>query len=199
MTAPSAGATGTRGMAAGLWRAVCRVHPRRSAATVIAGWAEHDVLTYASAIAFQVFFALIPLTLFALGLLGLFDLGAAWRTDLAPDVRRAVSPEVFRIVDDTVRRVVGGRHLFWATAGAALAVWEVSGAVRAVMGSFNRIYGVREGRPWLRRYSISIALATAATPLCIAAFAVVRFGPDLVGDGALGIAATVGCVAVALG
>lgn len=170
-------------MARALWRVACRTHPRHFAQSVIEGWARHDVLTYASAIAFKVFFALIPLTLFAVGVLAMFDLSEAWETDLAPDVRGAVSDDLFRVIDDTVRRVLDSKPAFWATAGALLTLWGVSGAVRALMGSFNRIYGTEDRRSWQRRYAISFALGAAAAVLFIVAFAVVRFGPLLVDGG----------------
>ena len=31
--------------------------------------------------------------------------------------------------------------MFWVTAGFLIALWEISGAVRAVMGALNRVYG----------------------------------------------------------
>ena len=100
---------------------------------------ENDVLTYASAISFQVFFALIPLLLFALGLIGLLSLGEAWESDVGPEIQPHVSEAAFRVMDDTVSQIIGSKHGFWVSIGAAIAVWEISGAVRAVMQIFNRI------------------------------------------------------------
>ena len=45
--------------------------------------------------------------------------------------------------------------------GGGLALWHVSGAVRAVMGAFTRIYGASTERSFVRRYLISFALAIA--------------------------------------
>lgn len=50
-----------------------------------------------------------------------------------------------------------------------VSIWEVSGAVRAVMGALNRIYGVDERRGMVRRFGVSFALAVAVTALVIAA------------------------------
>ena len=60
------------------WRTLVR--------TVWNKYAENDLLTYASAISFQVFFALIPLLLFALGMIGLLSLDEAWKQDIAPEI-----------------------------------------------------------------------------------------------------------------
>jgi membrane protein len=130
-----------------------------AARALVRSFAEHDLLTYASAIAFQAFFATIPLALTALGLLGAFSLEDVWSRDIAPDLQAQVSRAVFEVVDSTVRRVVGSQQLFWVTFGAVLTVWEVSGAMRAVMTVLDRIYRVRRERPWRERYAVSIRLS----------------------------------------
>src|SRR5215213_516642 len=128
---------------------------------------ENDLLTYASAISFQVFF----------GLLGFLSLQEAWAQDIAPEIKPNVSDAAFTVIDDTVNQILGSKQLFWVTAGAVIAVWEISGAVRAVMQVFNRIYLVAETRPFWRRIRISLALAAACGVLLLAATAAVRFGP----------------------
>jgi membrane protein len=153
---------------------------RTLARTVIARYREHDLLTYASAISFQVLFALIPLLLFALGLIGFLSLSEAWAEDIAPGIQSHVSDSLFKVIDDTVNQVLGSKQLFWVTAGGLIAVWEISGAVRAVMQVFNRIYGVEETRPFWRRMRISLWLSAVAATCLIGAGVVVRFAPLLV-------------------
>src|SRR3954453_15326067 len=82
---------------------------------IAAGFKENDLLTYASAISFQVFFALVPLALLALGLLGTFGLSEWWSTDAAHTVRENVSQPVYHVVNDTVSRILTQRQLFWVT------------------------------------------------------------------------------------
>ena len=145
------------------------MHPRRTAKTLVRSFAEHDLLTYASAIAFQAFFALIPLTLTALGLLGALHQESVWSSDVAPQIKPQVSGPVFQVMDDTVHRIFDARSLFWATLGAALTVWEVSGAMRAVMTVLDRIYRVRRERRWVERYAVSLALSTLVIVLLLGA------------------------------
>src|SRR5689334_4553464 len=83
---------------------------------VVRGYREHDLLTFSSAIAFQILFALIPLALFGLGVLGGLGLQNEWTQDWAPRVRGSTSPAVFEVIDETVRRVLGQRQMFWMTA-----------------------------------------------------------------------------------
>jgi membrane protein len=161
---------------AGVAERVRGMHPGRTARDLMRSFDEHDVLTYASAIAFQAIFALIPLTLVALGLLGLFHLQGVWQDHLAPDLRRQVSHAVFQVLDSTVRRVLASREVFWATAGALLAVWEVSGAMRATMTVLDRIYRVRRQRGRRERYGVSIVLSALVTVLLLAATAAFVLG-----------------------
>jgi membrane protein len=149
---------------------------------ILAGFKQNDLLTYASAISFQVVFALVPLVLLALGLMGTLGLTNWWSTDAAHTVRDNVSPPVYHVIDDTVRKILAHRQLFWVTLGAVIAVWEVSGAMRATMQVLNRVYGVEEGRSFWRKLWESIVLSTAVTFMLLLAAAVVKIGPDTAKD-----------------
>src|SRR4051794_9418286 len=140
---------------------------------------EHDLLTFSSAIAFQVFFALIPLALVGVGVLSLLGLDDQWTGEWAPKVRDAVSPDVFRVVDDTVRRVLGRQQLFWTTLGAALAIWKVSAATRAIMDVLDRIYGADRDRGFLERMRVSLTLGTLVAVLLLLAVATPVLGDDV--------------------
>src|SRR3954467_11007119 len=102
--------------------------PRAAMQAILAGFKENDLLTYASAISFQVVFALVPLALLALGLIGTLGLANWWSTAAAQTVRGNGPPPVYHLIDDTVRKILAHRQLFWVTLGAVIAVWEVSGA-----------------------------------------------------------------------
>jgi membrane protein len=155
---------------------VRELHPRGTAKELVRSFSEYDLLTYASAIAFQAFFALIPLTLTALGLLGALHLQSVWSDDVAPQLKPQVSGPVFAVIDETVRRIFAARSLFWATLGAALTVWEVSGAMRAVITVLDRIYGARRKRSFRERYAVSIILSALVIVLLLSAGGVMLAG-----------------------
>src|SRR3954451_13221461 len=161
---------------------------RKLGGEVVDGFREHELLLYASAISFRVLFALPPLLLLSFGLLGFLNLDEVWRQDIAPDVQSAVSSDVYKVIDDTVKKVLEERQLFWATAGALIALWEVSGAVRVAMRALNRIYEAEEKRDLKQQFVLSFALAALLTVLVLSAIVVVKFGPFLfeavLGDGA---------------
>jgi membrane protein len=146
------------------------------------GFRKNDLLTYASAIAFQVVLALAPFTLLLVGLMGFFHLDSVWSANIAPDLKPNVSPAAFTLIDDTVHKVLGSKRIFWVTGGLALAIWEISGAVRAVMGALDGIYGVEHERSLKDKLVPSLLLSAAVGILFVAAAAVVRFVPILLGD-----------------
>lgn len=123
------------------------------------GFKQHDLLTYASAISFQILTAIIPFLLFALGVASLLHLDDVWRDHLEPQIQANVSSAVFAVIENAVENVLDSRRVVWATLGGALALWQVSGAVRAVMGALARIYGATGERSFVRRYSISFVLS----------------------------------------
>lgn len=147
------------------------------------GFAKNDLLTYASAIAFQVLFAIVPFALFAVAMLGLFGAQDVWHNDLAPGLKDAVSPAVFSVIDDGVEKVFHTRGAFWATAGAIIAVWEVSGAVRALMGALDGVYCAEERRSFVRRFATSFALSVGVGLCFMLAGACLLGLPELLGLG----------------
>jgi membrane protein len=148
---------------------------------VMDGMEEHDVLTYASAIAFQVLTSLIPLALLVLSIMGLLHLETVWTHDLGPQFKAQVSKEVYAVGDDVARRTLGQEQVWWLTVGAVFTVWQVSGVARAIMGVLSEVYSDGEDRSFRRRYVTSIALGTSVTVLVLAAFADGRFGREVLG------------------
>src|SRR3954463_9143185 len=189
MATVAAGRTRTEreGMITCLMSDARALSPRAAMQAVLVGFKKNDLLTYASAISFQVFFALVPLTLLALGLLGTFGLSDWWSTDAEHTVKDNVSGPVYRVINDTVQKILAHRQLFWVTLGAAIAVWEVSGAMRATMQVLNRVYSGEEKRSFGRKLWESIVLSTAVTFMLLLAAAVVKVGPraakSLLGEG----------------
>jgi len=139
---------------------------------------EHDAIPFASAIAFQILFAIIPLGLFSLGLLGGLGLEEQWTREWAPKARDSMPSAAFQVVDDTVRRVLAERQLFWTTAGAGIAVWKISAATRAIMDVFDRIYGSHRERSLTERMRVSLLLGTAVGAMLLAAASVATLGDE---------------------
>jgi membrane protein len=154
---------------------------------VVEGFGHHHLLTYASAIAYQVISAIIPFALFALGLMGLLGLKDLWADHLEPTLAEHASREVLALADKTVTQVLEHRQTFWVTFGLALMLWEVSGAMRATMEALDDVYGTRRRRSRRDRYTTSVALAAAVGALFLLAIVALIAG-DAVGGIGVGVA-----------
>lgn len=152
---------------------------REAVGEVTRAFRERDLLTFSSAIAFQVFYAIIPLVLFGLGVLGGLGLEEQWTQEWAPSAREAMSQPAFQVVDDTIRNVLGGQQAFWILAGAALAIWKVSATMRAIMDVFDRIYESRRERTFAERMRDSLALGAVVAALLLTAAGCAVLGDEL--------------------
>src|SRR3954469_6987094 len=159
--------------------------PLPSIAEVADGIRRHELITRASAIAFRVLYAAIPFAMFVLAAAGLLQLESLWTKDLAPEIAPHVSSAVFAVLDDVAVNALTGQRVFWVTIGFALAVWEVSSAVRVVQGCLDDIYGVRRRRSFAERFPTSLWLGSLCGLLVLAAIADLRLGA-LVARGPLG-------------
>src|ERR1700742_2797456 len=139
---------------------------------------EHDLLTFATAIAFQVLFALIPLGLLGFGVRGGLGRQDQWTSQWGPRVRGSMSPATFTVVNETVRRVLESKQVFWMTVGGVIALWKVSAATRAIMDVFDRIYGSDRRRSFGERLVVSLLLGLAVGALLLAAVGCVVLGDD---------------------
>jgi membrane protein len=151
---------------------------------------EHSLLTYIAAIAFQALAALIPLVLLALGLLGAFGLEDTWRNSVAPAIRGKVTPPVFHGIDYTGLRIVRHGDAGLIAFAAALSLWYLAAAVRAIMEALDRIHDVRDLRTWRRRGLISVALAAATGIGLVGSVLLVVAGPRA--GGAAGVVLGIG-------
>jgi uncharacterized BrkB/YihY/UPF0761 family membrane protein len=97
-----------------LWSAENRSLTTRAEELVhalIDGFKQHDLLTYASAISFQILTAIIPFLLFVLGVAGLLHLNDVWRDHLEPQIRANVSSAVFAVIENAVNNVFASRRV----------------------------------------------------------------------------------------
>ncbi len=122
---------------------------------------RHQILAYASGIAFRTLVALIPLLLLGFAVLGALHRSDVWTHQLGPPVAAKVTQPVFHAIDSTVKRIFTHDTAPLIAFAAALTIWDVSSSVRACMGGMNAIYDCDETRPTWRRFAVSLALGIA--------------------------------------
>ena len=152
----------------------------RSFKKIVRLWVElfdrHSLLTYASAIALRMFITAVACTLFALGLLGATHQQQLWRQTIGPAIEPKVLPHVFDGIDQTVNRVFSSSTAGLLLVASALAIWEVSGIMRAAIGALDEIYEAPESRPFWIRLPLSFGLAVLFLAALLGAVAIVWAG-----------------------
>jgi membrane protein len=145
---------------------------------------EHNLLTYAAAVAFQMIVALLPLAVLGLALLGAFGLGHLWADTLAPGLRGRLTPPVFRGIDSAGRQIVStGLPATIAVAGL-LSLWYLTAAVRTVMEALNKIHDVVDKRPAWTRALLALGLGAAVGVATVGSFLIVTWGSTVTGGAA---------------
>jgi len=153
---------------------------------------EHQILDHASAIAFQVLKALVPLTLLGLAILGALGQEKVWRQTLFPGIKPHVQPATAHAIDVAVQKIFTSNSAGLIAFASFLVIWYVSGSVRAVMSGINQIYEAEERRSWKVRYAISFSLAIAIAICVVGSVVVVAAGPALARGGAVGVVVSIG-------
>jgi membrane protein len=146
---------------------------------------KHELGMHASAIAFRVLVALIPLTLLGLGILGAVGLEDVWRDQLAPALRPRVTPPVYRGIDYSVEQILSDSGASLLALASLLAIWHVAASVRVCMRALNTIYEDGEDRSLMRRALLSFGLAVCISLALIGSILAVTTGPKLVDHGAI--------------
>ena len=138
---------------------------------------RHNLVIYASAIAFRALVALIPLLLLSLALLGILGLDDVWPERVAPAVRERVTPAVFVGIDFSVGKILANESGRLFVFAGALALWDATWAARAVMDALNTIHDVRDERSSWHRFVVALGLGAACGTLLVVAGLVVIAAP----------------------
>jgi membrane protein len=152
---------------------VSRGRTKKGLKDLVALWVdvfnEHELLTSAAAIALQAFVAMVALALLGIALLGATGHEHVWTKQIAPQIQPKVLPAVFRGIQATVHKVFSSSSAGLIAFASVLAIWEVSGTVRACMSAISKISGTKDDRPWYLRFPLSIGIAIVVTAALIAA------------------------------
>jgi membrane protein len=141
------------------------LHAGRLLADAVKAFIDDDMLTYASALAYQILFSLFPFFIFLLALISTLHLPdfIFWMRQQAQMLLPEAAMASVTGVLEQLRQPRGGL----LSAGAIVALWTASAGVRATMNAFNVAYGVQETRPVWVRYPLSIFYKLAVAALLI--------------------------------
>lgn len=142
----------------------------------VSAFADHDMATYASALAYQVFFSLFPFLIFLIALLGFLNLSDFFNW-LEQRAQLLLPQQAMQEVDQVIRELEQPKGGLLSL-GVIVALWSASAGIRAMMNALNAAYHVKEGRPAWKRYPLSILYTLGIAAILIAAAALFVIGPQ---------------------
>lgn len=153
---------------AGVWEVIKRTAK---------GFSEHDLSTYAAALAYRALFSIFPFILFLLALLGFLHLPDFfdWLRSQADFLLPPVAMEQVGPVIDQLQDSQGGLMSF----GILLALWTASIGVRSLMNAMNRVYAVEESRPSWKLVLLSVAYTVGLAVMLLLAAGFMTLGPQV--------------------
>ena len=137
---------------------------------------QDDLLTYASAVAFQALFSIFPFILFLTALLGFLRLDSFFEW-----LQRTATATVPAEAAGLVNEIVAGlqqQQRGLLSFGVAAALWVASAGVRMIMKAMNVAYNVPEARAAWKRYPLSVLYTLGLAAMMIAAAALLILGPQ---------------------
>jgi membrane protein len=162
-------------------RRITRARVQKGVKLIAGEFTKYDLLTYSSAISFQVLYAVLPLAMVGLAALGIFGAESLYTNHIAHTLQHRLSHDAFHIVDRTAKKAMGPERWWWASAGVLVSLWGVGAGLRSMMTPLNNVYGARETRSWLRRLAVSIG-GGAVVAACVYAAILAVVGGRLLGD-----------------
>lgn len=139
---------------------------------------DDELPTYASALAFQLFFSLFPFLLFLIALIGVLDLQSFFDW-LREQAALAMPQAAFELVNPAIEQLQTQKSGLFSVA-ILVALWTASSAVRSVMTATNRAYGVKEARPMWKRFPLSLIYTVAIALSLLVAAGFMVLGPQAI-------------------
>lgn len=158
---------------------------------VVQAATEHRLVTHATAIAFRVLVALVPLVLLGIALLGAFGLEDVWTNSIAPELQHRFTKPVFDAIDYSAEEIFRSPKLGLIAFASLLLLWEATRAVRIVSRALNDVHEVTERRRWWRLGLVTLGLAVGCSSLIIVAALEVIVAPRLLAGGVVDVTLTI--------
>jgi membrane protein len=137
---------------------------------------EHDMPTYAAALAYRALFALFPFFAFLVALLGLLE-ASRFFDWLIEETRSALQEQYARLAEQLIAQIQYQTQSELLLSVIAIAVWSVSRGVNTLTKALHAIYGIEESRPAWKRVGLQLFFAPSLAITVILATALLLIGP----------------------
>jgi membrane protein len=131
----------------------------------------------AAQLAYYFLFALFPTLLFIVALASFFpvenliDEMVTWFGHVTP-------PDIMKIITDQLRDISESRDTGLPTFGLLAALWTMSTAQTAIIGTLNQAYTITESRPFWKVRLIAVLLTITMAIFLLVSFAMLIVGPN---------------------
>jgi membrane protein len=145
---------------------------------VLSDFKDHDCSEHAAAMAYYFLFALFPFLLFLTTLMGVLPIPHLMDY-LMQNAQTMLPGEAFNLIKDNIKALFMNKKQGLLSVGFLLALWSSSNAIVSVMDAMNKLYEVKEGRPFWKVRGIAIILVVALSLLILVALTLLMFGTSI--------------------
>jgi membrane protein len=149
----------------------------RSLGRAIKNFSADDMLVYAAALSYQLFFSLFPFVIFLLALLGVLNLTSIFDW-LIKQSQTVLPGQALGLMQNIIGQIRGQAASGTLSLGAVLALGSASAAVRMAMHALNAVGDVEDRAVW-KKFPLSLIYTVLLAVLVIAAAAMMLIGPQL--------------------
>jgi membrane protein len=145
---------------------------------------DDDCSEHAAAMAYYFLFALFPFLLFLTTLMALLPIPHLLEYMLS-HAARLLPGEAFTLIQDNIRALFMNKQQGLLSLGFLLALWASSNAIISIMDAMNKLYEVKEGRPFWKVRLVAITLVIGLSLLFLLALVLLMFGTkigDMIAD-----------------
>jgi membrane protein len=142
-----------------------------------------DPLLMAAAIAFNWFFALVPLAIAFIGVLAAIGRSEDTVIQIERMFAEELPPEIAEFLLEIIReaaQIVGNSQGIWVTVGLLIALWSGSRGIYAIQKSLRLMEGLEETRPYWHVRGVAIAMTVFSGIALVVGYVTVLFGEQLV-------------------
>jgi len=141
---------------------------------------EADCSAHAAAMAYYFLFAVFPFFLFLTTVIGYLPIPHLLEYVLQ-SAARVLPSQAFDLLQDNIRALFMNKKQGLLSIGVVLAVWASSNAIVAIMNAMNKLYEVKEGRPFWKVRLVAIFLVVELSLLFLLSLALLMFGTRIGG------------------
>lgn len=146
----------------------------------VGGFFEHDMSTYAAALAYRALFALFPFFAFLVGLLGVLGVFGFFFDWLIEQARSALQEQYAGLWEQAIRQIQYQPQGELLLSVIVIAAWSGSRGANSLTKALNTVHEVGEFRPAWKRLLLQLFFAPGLAIVMILAIALLLIGPRVI-------------------